>query len=184
MRQPHVAEKARVRRLERQNADKDKHLSARKLYRQSLPGKVTDLWLGAKVRARNHGCDFTLTKEWIKAKLEHGKCAVTGWSFSFDAASRVGHFYPRAPSLDRLESSKGYTPDNVRIVCAMVNMAKHEWSHETFVEMCKAVVAHERQSAAKPRKGKVQRPSRKGVASSDAKRMAPHKGDDMVQSAL
>lgn len=40
-----------------------------------------------------------------------------------------------------------------------------------------------RKSAAKPRKGNVQRPSRKGVGSSEPKRKAPSTGDEMVWSA-
>ncbi len=36
---------------------------------------------------------------------------------------------PFAPSLDRIDSSKGYEEGNVRIVCLMVNLAMNTWGH-------------------------------------------------------
>ena len=42
-------------------------------------------------------------------------------------------------SLDRLDSSKGYTITNVVYCCAFVNLMKHESSYEQFVDVCKII---------------------------------------------
>lgn len=47
---------------------------------------------------------------------------------------------PFAPSIDRIESKKGYTSDNIQIVCQIVNRAKNEYSQEMFDAMCLARV--------------------------------------------
>lgn len=42
-------------------------------------------------------------------------------------------------SLDRIDSSKGYTVDNVQFVAYAVNIAKHALSSDEFIDFCKAV---------------------------------------------
>ena len=37
-----------------------------------------------------------------------------------------------APSIDRIDSSKGYTPDNIQIVCCAYNMGKKNMSDDDF----------------------------------------------------
>ena len=62
----------------------------------------------------------------------NGFCALTGWeidmSYSNDTAS-----------LDRIESSKGYTKGNIQWVHSMVNMCKNKYSQDKFIEMCQAI---------------------------------------------
>lgn len=55
-------------------------------------------------------------------------CAVTGIPFVYDVP---GH--PLMPSLDRIDSSKGYTADNVRLVCWAVNCAASTWGLEAYL---------------------------------------------------
>jgi hypothetical protein len=40
------------------------------------------------------------------------------------------HRNPYRPSFDRIDSSKGYTPDNVRIIAYCVNTAMNEWGED------------------------------------------------------
>jgi hypothetical protein len=35
---------------------------------------------------------------------------------------------PYAPNLDRIDPRHGYEPDNVRVVCAIVNFAMNAWA--------------------------------------------------------
>lgn len=45
-------------------------------------------------------------------------------------------------SLDRLDSSKGYTINNVVYCCSFVNLMKHTLSYDNFIESCKTIVNH------------------------------------------
>jgi hypothetical protein len=44
---------------------------------------------------------------------------------------------PFRPSVDRIDSSKGYTKDNVRIVWFIENLAKNSWTDDVVMEFCK-----------------------------------------------
>ena len=48
----------------------------------------------------------------------------------------------RRASVDRKDSSKGYTPDNIQIVSMMVNTAKNNFAEADFLKFCHAVCAH------------------------------------------
>ena len=78
------------------------------------------LWV-CKSRAKAQGLEFALDIDWLMA--QPFMCAVTGSKFVTPAR---GHG-PLAPSLDRIDSKKGYTKDNVRLVVLWYNIAKREW---------------------------------------------------------
>lgn len=42
---------------------------------------------------------------------------------------------PYAPSIDRKDSTKGYTRENCRIVCAAANFAMNTWGDEVLSVM-------------------------------------------------
>lgn len=46
---------------------------------------------------------------------------------------------PDRASLDRKDSSKGYTPDNIQFVSMMANYAKNRWNDKELFEFCSAV---------------------------------------------
>jgi hypothetical protein len=39
---------------------------------------------------------------------------------------------PYAPSLDRIDSARGYEIDNIRWVCVAVNFMMNQWGDEVF----------------------------------------------------
>ena len=67
-------------------------------------------------------------------------CAATGLPLSLerDGSTRAN---PWAPSIDRIDCSKGYVPGNVRIVCCAFNLMRNEWSDDVVLALVKAVVA-------------------------------------------
>lgn len=96
----------------------------------------------AKKRAASKGVEFTLTDSDIEdlIKSSHGRCALTGTPFSMvrrDDAYRA----PFAPSLDRIDSSCGYTVSNTRLVCVAVNWALSDWGHDVFETIAQGYVA-------------------------------------------
>lgn len=42
-------------------------------------------------------------------------------------------------SVDRIDSSKGYTKDNIQLICGMVNIIKYKLPQEKFIELCKKI---------------------------------------------
>jgi hypothetical protein len=49
---------------------------------------------------------------------------------------------PFVPTLDRVDSSRGYVFDNVRVVVWAYNAAKADWPHEVFARLARAYVSH------------------------------------------
>ena len=93
----------------------------------------------ARARAVKNGREFALPPGWMRAQFEAQgrKCAVSLIPFSKDRSKHA----PYAPSIDRKDSSKGYTPDNCRLVAYIVNCAKNQFTDAEFIQMCRAVVA-------------------------------------------
>lgn len=87
--------------------------------------------------AENKG-GFQLSKEDIEDLLEKQsyKCYYTGITFTkvLEDTNKLNH-----PTLDRIDSSKGYTKDNVVICTWWSNISKNDLSKEDFIEMCKKV---------------------------------------------
>lgn len=48
-------------------------------------------------------------------------------------------------SIDRIDSNKDYSENNVRPCCSMVNAMKREFDEIEFVEMCKKIANHHEQ---------------------------------------
>lgn len=62
---------------------------------------------------------------------KHGKCYYTQLDYSLD---KHGPLYM---TVDRVNSSLGYTKENVVLCCWFVNCAKNEWSLEQMKELWK-----------------------------------------------
>lgn len=85
------------------------------------------IWWRARIRAKRHGREFSLSVEWLQARLDAGVCEVTGLPFSARGVQA-----PTMPSIDRIDSTKGYTEDNCRVICWALNAAFNQWG-ETAV---------------------------------------------------
>lgn len=76
------------------------------------------LWAGAKARAPRKGLEFSIIREDITIP-EY--CPVLGIKLVFD---NTGGFQDSSPSIDRIDSAKGYTPDNIIITSWRANRIK------------------------------------------------------------
>jgi hypothetical protein len=81
----------------------------------------------------------TLTIEDITPILEAGHCQLTGLPFDFMPSDKT-HKNSHAPSLDRIDSQKGYTKENCRIVLSAVNDALGENDDKDILPILKALV--------------------------------------------
>lgn len=109
-------------------------------YRRTPLGRAGVLVFFAAKRAREAQRDFNLTRESIAERIAAGICEVTGLPFDMAPGPNKHHANPWAPSLDRRDSSKGYTEDNVQVVVAAYNYAKSEWSADVLLRLARAIV--------------------------------------------
>jgi len=76
--------------------------------------------------------------------IEQGfRCAVTGAKFDLTVDEKSGR-RPMAPSIDRIDSSLGYTEDNVRLVCQITNLALNNWGEDYLLKIAVAYFHHQR----------------------------------------
>lgn len=101
-------------------------------------GRYKIMHLAAQSRARKKNIQYELNPEMIEICImfQQNKCAITGIEFNHNIDENY-NCRPFAPSIDRIENSKGYVLDNIQIVCNMVNKAKNIYKMEIFDEMCR-----------------------------------------------
>lgn len=88
------------------------------------------------VRAKKIEFDLTfefLEQLWIK---QNGKCAYTNIDMILPINATSGTVVRdlSAASLDRIDSSKGYTQDNVEFVCRFINLGKNRYSKQCTID--------------------------------------------------
>lgn len=108
---------------------------AERLFRLSRPlERAKQLLRDAKHRANKVGREFSLTIEWVQERILL-PCALTGLPFVFKHT--LGR-NPFSPSIDRIDSLLGYTPDNCRLILFTVNSARGEWSDDVLAVWARA----------------------------------------------
>lgn len=100
------------------------------------------LWASQVIRkARFCGEDIDLTREELLELLAPMVCQKTGLPLSFkvEDGSRA-RTHPWAPSLDRVDSDRGYMKGNVQLVCWAYNVAKNQWHEDVVLAMAEGLV--------------------------------------------
>lgn len=116
----------------RQNHTKERSLYAKKYYEEnkedfvkranSLEGRYSDY----KISARLRKLDFTLTFDQFMLFWQK-PCSYSG-----DSVETI--------RLDRIDSHKGYSIDNIVSCCEMCNYMKNNYTREEFLKQCKKIV--------------------------------------------
>jgi hypothetical protein len=70
---------------------------------------------------------------------QNRKCVLSGIELTFPKSNKKEDLKKSTASLDRIDSSKGYTKDNVQWVHKDINKMKNIFSQEYFIEFCKKV---------------------------------------------
>lgn len=107
---------------------------AKGLRYKEISGKF---WALVKKSAQVRSISFSLSKEeaWEVFEKQEGKCALSGVTLHFPArAKAVG-----TASLDRIDSRKTYTKDNIQWVHKDINCMKWDLTTTEFVNWCKLV---------------------------------------------
>lgn len=124
------------RRYRKENGDK--YYFNQQEYRSKPSGFVSQLLYGARTRAEKKGFEFELTNQNIFDLMEKQemKCAITNVEMTLLSANRKKANAFKC-SLDRIDSGKGYTLDNIRLVCWAVNQMKADRTDDEFKEWVK-----------------------------------------------
>jgi hypothetical protein len=65
---------------------------------------------------------------------QNGRCALTGIIMTWEYNNL------RTLSIDRIDSSKGYIPGNIQLVCQFINIAKKHYSNNECLDILKEIV--------------------------------------------
>ena len=109
-------------------------------YRDSVEGRAKNMLSGSRKRSAKKGLTHDLTSEWLSERLERGVCEATGLPLELQGGRLNGGYRPLTPSLDRTDTTKGYTMDNVKVVCWMYNAAKGTGTHEDVMKLAEALI--------------------------------------------
>lgn len=92
---------------------------------------------GIRRRATKRDLDFDLNLKWLTEKFDIDICEATGIKLAINGDPTID---PNYPSIDRIDSTKGYTKDNCKIVSRIYNVAKGDQSEEILIEWSKLFV--------------------------------------------
>jgi hypothetical protein len=105
----------------------------------SMDSYFGDVYRRSRKNAKLRGLTFDLPKDdFVKIVARaNGACEVTGITFELSIKGNCEK-RPFAPSLDRVDSSHGYSVGNCRLVCGIVNAAIGAWGDDIFWRMVTA----------------------------------------------
>lgn len=106
-------------------------------------GRAGYLYRSAVIRAKKKGLPCTITKLWITQALDAGVCQLSGIPFDL-TPTKASHFNPYSPSIDRIDSSKGYTFKNSRVILTALNVALSEYGLDTYLTIAKKVISKQK----------------------------------------
>ena len=119
----------------KQNQEVRKNYDDKKRLYKTIQARV----LNASERAKRKGIPCTITKEFILDlwNKQNGLCAISKIPMTYEMDS--GRIYTNV-SIDQIEQGKGYTEDNVQLVCMAVNQLKSDWDMNTVKYICKMII--------------------------------------------
>jgi hypothetical protein len=103
------------------------------------------LYCSIKSRAKSRGISFELTKEFLWQLLvdQNFKCALSGIDIHLSTKLNKRGTNPEykeiTASLDRIDSSKSYTQDNVQWIHKDINKMKNAFDQNYFIETCSRI---------------------------------------------
>lgn len=104
----------------------------------SLENFLKDTVKHARARAKSLNREFDITYLDLLEVFhkQNGKCILSGIEMQRTVLIKKN---PYNISIDRIDSKKGYTKDNIQLVCFIVNTMKLNYSDLEFFNNCKAV---------------------------------------------
>lgn len=97
-----------------------------------------EMWSQIQKNSSSRNIEFNITIEqaWKKFQEQEGLCAITDEKIFFGKSRK----HETTASLDRIDSRKGYTIDNIQWVHKKINQLKWDLSEEELVSLCQKVL--------------------------------------------
>lgn len=108
-------------------------------YETDMDFRARELLRAVGKRCRKDGVDLDLDREWLAARLNAGKCELTGLAFDMSVSKRRPT--ARTPSIDRISANGGYTKANCRVILYAVNTALSNYGLAAFLPIAAALVS-------------------------------------------
>jgi hypothetical protein len=110
--------------------NKDKQNQRRREWKLTLRGclyyKLRHLKKAKRARILEVDIDIDfLSQLW---ESQGGKCAISGYPMTYSESNLFG------VSIDRIDCQKGYTQDNVQLVCQAINFGKNKYTNNEMIE--------------------------------------------------
>ena len=91
-------------------------------------------------RCRNFSKEMLDVDELLELhEQQNGICPISGITMTH--IRQTGRTWTNA-SVDRIDPTRGYEEGTVRLVCAAVNIMKHELTDDQFLWWARAITAH------------------------------------------
>lgn len=80
-------------------------------------------------KTKQVGSDVSITIEQLKELWEkqNGICAITGLKMILPRTTAETNVGPKCASIDRIDNSRGYSIDNIQLVCYSANLARNSF---------------------------------------------------------
>lgn len=93
----------------------------------------------ARLRAKDKNIPCDINFEWAMARVlgTDYRCEMTGIKF-FDPSGDGHRTHPYTPTIDRIDTTLGYSQMNSRVVCCAFNVAFNEWGPDVFEAVSRA----------------------------------------------
>ena len=111
------------------------NIKSRAKLNSTIEGRASVFLKSAKRAAAHRQHPFSLVvSDIVKCwSLQRGVCAYSGREMTLEA----GHL--NTVSIERIDSKKGYIPDNTILVCQAINRMKSDFEFDDFYALCKDV---------------------------------------------
>jgi len=109
----------------------------------NIPGAraYTFMFCQVKIRAKDSNLEFNLNKEEVLEllKKQNYKCKISGINIKLAKTLKEHKNRGTTASIDRIDSNKGYTIDNIQWVHKDINIMKNKHSLEYFLYLCRSI---------------------------------------------
>ena len=102
--------------------NKEKDLAQNKLYRLAHPAKM--MHIQAKRRAKNKGLVFNIDVQDIQDAIDAANGTCPALNIEMQVSNK--RMNPNSPSLDRIDSTRGYEKDNICVISTRANILKRD----------------------------------------------------------